>query len=88
MPNVLFLVNPRLIVQMWWVKFCSTGITLEDVLLNCLDWFPFLILVGGLLVILTDCIIFLLPFLDVIRLSMSIVSSHDCGILSLLNIFL
>ena len=43
------------------------GITLVDVHLNCLNWFHFLILVGGLLVILIDCMIFLSPFLDVTR---------------------
>ena len=35
---------------------------------------PFLILVGGLLIILIDCLIFLSPFLDVTRISMSTVS--------------
>ena len=42
--------------------------------LNQLNWFCFLFVEGGLLVILIDCMIFLLPFLDVIRLSMSAVS--------------
>ena len=41
------------------------------VLLNQLNWFQFLILEGGLLVILIDCMIFLSPFLDVKRMSMS-----------------
>ena len=45
--------------------------SLVDVHLN---WFHFLILDGGLLVILTDCTIFLSPFLDVTRTSMSTVS--------------
>ena len=35
----------------------SIGITLVDVYLNWLNWFHFLIFVGGLLVILIDCII-------------------------------
>ena len=36
-----------------------------------LNRFYFLIFVGGPLVILIDCMIFLPPFLDVIRMSMS-----------------
>ena len=49
-------------------------ITLVDVCLNWLNWFHILILKGGLLVILTDCMIFLSPFLDVTRMSISTVS--------------
>ena len=45
-----------------------------DVLQNWLNWFHFLFLEGGLLVILIDCMIFLSPFLDVTRMSMSTVS--------------
>ena len=45
-----------------------------DVYLNWLNWFHFRILKGGLFVILIDCIIFLLPFIDVTRMSMSTVS--------------
>ena len=45
-----------------------------DVLQNCLNWFHFLFVEGGLLVILIDCMIFLSPFLDVTRMSMSTVS--------------
>ena len=52
----------------------SIGITLVDVHLNWLNWFHFLILEGDLLVILIDCMIFLSPFLDVTRISMSTVS--------------
>ena len=51
-----------------------------------LNWFHFLILEGGLLVILIDCMIFLSPFLDVTRMSMSTVSvlaQPDSGILYL-----
>ena len=55
-----------------WV--CSIGITLVDVLQNRLNWFHFLFLEGGLLIILIDCMIFLSPFLDVTRMSMSTVS--------------
>ena len=57
---------------------------LVDVLQNCLDWFHFLFLEGGLLVILTDYMIFQSPFLDVTRMSMSIISFFaqlDSGIL-------
>ena len=43
-------------------KFFSIGFTLVDVYLN---WFHFLIVEGALLVILIDCMIFLLSFLDV-----------------------
>ena len=50
------------------------GITLVDVLLNWFNWFHFLFLEGGLLVILIDCMFFLSPFLDVTRMSMSTVS--------------
>ena len=45
-----------------------------------------LILEGGLLVILIDCMIFLSPFLDITRMSMSIVyflAKLDSGILCL-----
>ena len=38
------------------------------------NWFHFLFLEGGLLIILIDCMIFLSPFLDVTRMSMSTVS--------------
>ena len=60
------------------------GITFVDVHLNGLNWFHFLILMGGLLVILIDCMIFLSPFVDVTRMSMSTVSflaQLDTGIL-------
>ena len=62
------------------------GITLVDVHLNWLNWFHLLILEGDLLVILIDCMIFLSPFLDVTRMSMSTVSflaQLDSGILCL-----
>ena len=47
---------------------------LVDVLQNWLNWFHFLFLRGGLLIILIDCMIFPSPFLDVARMSMSTVS--------------
>ena len=52
---------------------------------------PLLILEGGLLDILIDCMIFLSPFLDVTKMSMSTVSflaQLDSGILFLQNAFL
>ena len=50
------------------------GITSVDVVLNWLNWFHFLILEEGLLVILIDCMSFLSSFLDVTSMSMSTVS--------------
>ena len=52
----------------------SVGITLINVYLSWLNWFHFLILEGGLLIILIDCLIFLSPFLDVTKMSVSAVS--------------
>ena len=49
-----------------------------------LNWFHFFVLEGGLLVILIECMIFLSPFLDVKRMSISTVSfvvQLSCGIL-------
>ena len=43
----------------------------SDVYLNRLNWFHFLFLEGGVLVILLFCMIFLSPLLDVTRMSMS-----------------
>ena len=62
------------------------GITLVGVHLNWLNWFHLLILEGGLLVILIDCLIILSPFLDVTKMSMltvSFVTQLDSGILCL-----
>ena len=56
------------------VLIFSVGITLVDVHLNWLNWFHFLILERGLLVVLIDSMIFLSPFLDVTKMSMSTVS--------------
>ena len=67
------------------------GITLVYVNLRWLDWFHFLILEGDLLVILIDCINFLSPCLDVIRMSMSTASfttQLDSEIICLKNAFL
>ena len=52
----------------------SLSLFYRYVLQNWLNWFHFLFLEGGLLVILIDCMIFLLPFLDVTRMPMSTVS--------------
>ena len=62
---------------------------LVDVHLNWLNWFHFLSLEGGLLVILIDCMIFLSPFLDVARMTMPAVpffTQLDSEILCL-NVF-
>ena len=67
------------------------GITLVDIIQNWLNWFRFLFLEEGLLIILIDCIIFLSTFRDDTRMSMSAVSllpQLDSGILHLYNIFL
>ena len=53
-----------------------------------MNWFHFILLVAGPLVILTDYMTFLSPFPDVIRMSMSFLAHLDSGILSLLNAFL
>ena len=58
---------------------------LVDVHLKKLNWLHFLIHVGGLLVILIDCMNFLSPSLDVSRKSLSTVSFFallNSGILS------
>ena len=54
-----------------WTLGFSVGITLVDVHLNWLNWFHFLILEVGLLVILINCMTFLSPFLDVTRMSVN-----------------
>ena len=85
------LLNPWLIVEIYPPSIFFISITIADVHLNWLSWFHFLILEGGLLFILIDCLISQSPFLDVIRMSMSKVSfltQLDPGILSLENAFL
>ena len=52
----------------------SIVISLIDVHLNRINWFYLLILAAPPLVVLIGCMIFLTPFLDVIRMSMSTVS--------------
>ena len=61
---------------------------LVDVNLNLLSWFHCLFAEGGLFVILIDGMIFLSPFLDITRMSMSTFSflaQLDSGILCLQN---
>ena len=72
--HLLPLLNSWLIVKMYSTYIFSIRITLVDIHLNRLNRFHFLILKGGLLVILIDCINSLPPFLDVTRMSMSTVS--------------
>ena len=67
------LANPWLIIEMWLCQVFSIGINLVNVLQKWLNWFHFHFLEGGLLVILIDCMIFLSPFVDVTRMSMSTV---------------
>ena len=67
------------------------SISLAYVLLNWLNWFHLLVFMEDPLYVLTGCIIFLSPFLDVIRMSVSTVpffAKLDFGILYLQNAFL
>ena len=61
--HLLPLLNPSLIVEIKWAYVFSIDITLVDLYLNWLNWFHFLNLVGALLVILMDCMIYISPFL-------------------------
>ena len=70
---LLPLMNPWFIVEMLPAEFFSIDINLVDVYLNWLTRFHFII-EGGLLVVPINCMIFLSPFLDVTRMSMSTVS--------------
>ena len=87
----LFAIFLQLLLNPCLTLVFSLGITLVDVLQNWLNWFHFLFLEVGLLIILIDCMIFLLPFLDVTRMSMSTVSFFaqlNSGILCLKNAFI
>ena len=89
--HLLLLLNPWLIVKMQPAEVFSIGITLVDVHLNWLNQIHFLILKGGLLVILIDYMIFLSPVLAVTRMSMSTVyflAKLGSGILCLQNALL
>ena len=69
--HLLSLLNPWLFatsLNLFW------SITFVYLYMNCFRWFHFLTFKGSLLVILIDCMIFLPPFLDVIRMSVSTVS--------------
>ena len=84
--HFLLLLNPWLIIEMWPAKVFSMGITLVNVLWNWLNWFHFLFVKGGILIILIGLMIFLPSFLDVTRMSMSTVSflsQLDSGVLCL-----
>ena len=75
-------VGPSLATSLQPLEYCRNVASLSlfyryylvDIHLNQLNWFHFIILVGGLLVILIGCIIFMLPFQDVIRMTMSTIS--------------
>ena len=82
--HLLPLLNP-LLIQL--NSFLQVSLFV-DVHPNWFNWFHFLILVKGLLIILMDCMIFLSPSLDAGRISMSTVSFLDSGILCLENAFL
>ena len=66
-PWFLNLLNSCLSWTLGSLSQCSLkkGLTLVEVHLNWLNWFHFVILKGGLLVILINCMIFLSLFLDV-----------------------
>ena len=49
--HLLLLLNPWLTVEMWPTKVFSIGIALVDNFQNWLNWFHFLFLAGGLLVV-------------------------------------
>ena len=72
--HLLPLLNPWLIIEMQPAKVFSISIYLVDVHLNWLGWFSFLILKGGLPVILITCMNFLSFFLDITSMLMSTVS--------------
>ena len=72
--QLLLLLNPWLIVEMWRTKVFSIGITLVDVLQNWLNWSHVLFLEGDLLIIMIDRMIFLSPFLDVTTMSVYVKS--------------
>ena len=88
--HFLLLLNPWLIIEMWPAKVFSIGITLVNVLWNWLNWFHFLFVKGGILIILIGLMIFLPSFLDVTRMSMSTVSflsQLDSGVLCLYSAY-
>ena len=56
-------------------NFISASITLVDIHLNLLNWCHFLILTGNPILVLRDCMIFLSPYLDATKMTMSTVFS-------------
>ena len=72
--------EPLVILNLWFIveirqsKSVSQVLLWNNVHLNYLNCFLFLIRMRALLVILIGCFIFLSPFLDVIRMHMSTVS--------------
>ena len=83
-----------LVLRFALLPFCwrSVGVTLEDLYLKRLNWFLFLILVEGLIIILIgcSCMIFLSPSLNVIRMFIPTVSfllQLDSLVLYLQNFF-
>ena len=91
--QICTIVGPSLAAFLEPLAHCwnVASLSLVDVLQNWLNWFHFFFLEVGLLVIMIDCMIFLSPFLDVRRISMSTVSflaMLDSGILCLMNAFL
>ena len=89
--HLLLLLNPCLTVEIQPAEVFSIGISAVDVHLNWLNWFHFLIFMGGPLVILKDCMICLCPFLDVKRMSVSTVfflAQQGSGIICLQIAFL
>ena len=78
--NVGSSLEPLVILNLWFIveirqsKSVSQVLLWNNVHLNYLNCFLFLIRMRALLVILIGCFIFLSPFLDVIRMHMSTVS--------------
>ena len=89
--HLLPLLNPCLIIETQPAEVFSVCVNFVNVNLNWLNWFHFLILERGLLIVLIDCKNFLSPFLDVTRMPMSTIfflGELDPGILCLENAFL
>ena len=76
--HMLLLLNPQLIVELQPAQVFSISNSLEDVHLNWLYWFYFLIREVSLLFILIDYMIFPSPFLDVTMIFLDFCSSFSC----------
>ena len=92
-PVGLLVIHFILLLKSWLIIKISPAkaFTLVDDHLSWLNWFQFLILVGGPLVIIIDSLIFIFLFLDGIRMSMltvSFLTQPYSGILCLKNTFL